>query len=266
MQTCGVHLRRTRIRNLLFILVCGLATISSAVPVAGFWRMGRDLVLEGQTGWTYYDGADCPEGAYMGWLYPSVPTRAATLSLGRTLKPGRYYAFVKAIDYAGTGAIDLSLGGATARIQTLNRDWNAYWTASGVLDVPVAASTMTINLVRTVPLDNEQKYLLEGFYLTNDVKEVVTANDRILYLRYPVTSEIDTVPAVKGNILENSSFEVGTGHGWGILNEGYDRDFTLPSLLDTTVAYHGTASLRVSDKIEVISKTYKVKSNKTHTL
>jgi hypothetical protein len=228
--------------------------------------MARDLALEGQTGWTYYDGADCPEGAYMGWLYPNVPSRAASLVFGRTLNPGRYRVFFKVLDYAGTGAVDLSFGGATTRIQTLNRDWNGYWTASGFHDVKVATSTMTITLVKTVPLENEQKYLLEGFYITNDTEETVTAYDRILRLRYPMTSEIDTIPAVKGNILENSSFEVGTGHGWGILNEGYDRDFTLPSLLDTTVAYHGTASLRVTDKIEVISKAYKVNPNKTYTL
>ena len=228
----------------------------------GFSIMSGDLSLNVQSGWNYYDGGDAPEGAYMGWLRSGVTSRDGTIILRETLQPGRYYVSLKVIDYAESGSIRVSCGGGMVTMQPDNRDFNRYWTITGTIDVTSATNSMKITLLKTLPIDNVQKYLMIGVYITSVPDQIVDRYDRIINLAYP--TEMDDSPAVKGNIVENSSFEVGTGHGWG-LNLTY-RDFSVKSLWDNTVSYHGKASLKVAPSREVISKVYRLKPNRKYTL
>src|SRR5262249_105880 len=50
--------------------------------------MGGALGLEGQPSWFYYNGADAPGGAYMGWLY-QAQTLTGSIRLPRQLTTGR---------------------------------------------------------------------------------------------------------------------------------------------------------------------------------
>lgn len=78
------------------------------------------------------------------------------------------------------------------------------------------------------------------------------------------------------NILQNSSFEVGFGHGWGTISD-WKTSGTL-SPIDTSTAYHGSSSLRLEmyDGFDydnrggnsqwIISKIYRLKPNTQYTL
>ena len=74
-------------------------------------------------------------------------------------------------------------------------------------------------------------------------------------VNYEYPSLMNESPPIKGNLIENSSFEVGIGYGWGLLAEGYLRDHSLSSLWDSTVSKHGSASLKLPAKIRIISKS-----------
>ncbi|RJQ32186.1 MAG: DUF1565 domain-containing protein [Actinobacteria bacterium] len=73
----------------------------------------------------------------------------------------------------------------------------------------------------------------------------------------------------KPNLIENSSFEVGTGHGWGLSG---NVQFPLSStMIDGTTAVHGTKSVKLPydtnyNAQKLISKIYKVRSSTDHTL
>jgi Y_Y_Y domain/Glycosyl hydrolases family 39 len=248
---------------------------------AGFAVMSKGLGLDGQSRWGYYDGGDAPEGAYLGWLDPNVSVLKGTVSLGRTLSPGRYYVFLKAIDYqdAGNGQIEVVLGGVKKSIGTNNRDENGYWTVSGQLDTLSSVSSIEINLRKTTTLSDEQKYLLIGFYITTDAEEAVGRDDRVTRWHYPSaedaprlsleSSEMDNSPPAKGNVLENSSFEVGSGHGWGV-RSSVNRELAVPSMIDSTTGHHGKASLKVFCPAyggrAIFTKVYRLKPNKKYTL
>jgi hypothetical protein len=54
------------------------------------------LAMDGQPAWLFYNGADAPEGAYMGSLNQSQ-SLVGTIRLPNPLAPGRYYVFFRGI-------------------------------------------------------------------------------------------------------------------------------------------------------------------------
>jgi len=71
------------------------------------------------------------------------------------------------------------------------------------------------------------------------------------------------------NILENSSFEIGASHGWG-LSTSYEISGPLDQF-DSTTSYHGNSSLKLefsnqTQAQSVISKIYKLKPNTQYTI
>jgi hypothetical protein len=79
-------------------------------------------------------------------------------------------------------------------------------------------------------------------------------------------------PARPGNVIENSSFETGMGHGWGLSE---NREFSLKSTWDGTQGHPGRASVRLpldpgrhswGDHISLLSKVYDVRPNRKYTL
>jgi hypothetical protein len=240
---------------------------SEARAADGFWILGPDLALSGQTNWYAYNGVDAPEGAYMGWLFAGTTNLAGTIDLQRSFPPAKYYVMLKVIDYTGGGKISIAAGGGSATTGTTNDDWNKYWTLPVSIQASHAFSGLTVTLLKTMAATNVQKYLLRGLYITTNANENVPlyGEDRIANWAYPVgTNTGSTSPA---NLIENGSFEVGLGHGWGFMAEGYDRDLPISSLWDTNQAWQGTAAFRFpSHSSKLISRICTVKSNQVYTL
>jgi len=90
---------------LLFLLIICTENVEAA---DGFWIMNDDLPLASQSNWKYYNAGDAPDGAYMGWLFSGVGYLDGNISLGKSLTPGKYYIFVKIIDYMGGGKVEIS--------------------------------------------------------------------------------------------------------------------------------------------------------------
>lgn len=262
-----------RIANLLLVMlafVCG-PHISALKAADGFWLMGRDLGLTGQTNWNDYDGGDAPEGAYMGWLIAGTTNLSGTVPLGRTLPTGTYYVMVKLTDYMGSpGQVEIQLGGGRSTGVAQNSDWNKYWTLPAIIQTTQPTTQVVINLIKTIASTDVQKYLVRGIYITTNANENVPlyGYDRIVDYTYPAV--MATSPARKGNLLPDGSFETGLGHGWGFLAEGYERQvpmqgFWVPNSANNT-AFHGTACIRIPVKGSLISRIEKVKPNKRYTL
>jgi hypothetical protein len=230
----------------------------------GFALMSdKEIFLDGQPNWAFYNGGDAPEGAYMGWVKAGQTSLEGTIDLGQTLQPGTYYVALKVLEYM-RGTIEISLGGGTMSFQPNRRDFNKQWNLPVSIEVSSATNNLVIRLLKTIAVDKVQKYLIRGIYLTPNPYEIVDANDLIINLNYP--DERDNSPPVKGNIVENSSFEGGTGHGWGSLDLDPVRDFSIKSFWDRTTFVHGNTSLKVPPGRQLISKVIRVKSNKKYTL
>lgn len=240
---------------------------SKAIAADGFWILGNDLPLAGQTGWTAYEGGDSLEGGYLGTLNAGTTNRAAVISLGRTLPAGRYYVLVKVIDYDSNGRIEAVVtGDPLVTVDSNDRDWNRYWT----VPIPVLAfqqfSELRLNFLKTVALGDPQKYLLRGLYITTNPYENVPlfGFDRIVDYEYPL--ETNTSESIKGNLIQNGSFEVGMGHGWGFAAQTFEREFAISGLWDTNSFYHGTGSMRFPTKGKLISRIFKIRPNQTYML
>jgi hypothetical protein len=121
------------------------------------------------------------------------------------------------------------------------------------VDLTAASQTLKVAFHRTLPQRIRQLYLLKGLYITTSESEVIFGDDSILNLQHP--TQLDLSPPRKGNILANSSFEVGAGHGWGT-REGSARPYTVASLWDNTAGFDGVASLKVPNLEELVSRVY----------
>jgi hypothetical protein len=247
----------------IFFLIMFVFMFSFVCPAFGFERvlMSDDLALSGQKGWVYYNGGDAPEGAYMGSLAEGINSLNGIIFIGETLQPGQYYISLKVINYAESGNISVSIDDSKASVIPDNRDFNRYWTLPETITVLSPADRLNIKLIKTLEVGTLQKYLLIGVYISSVPNQIVDRYDRIVNLTYPVDQDNST--AKKGNIIENSSFEVGIGHGWGL--GAMERDFSIKSAWDNSVSYHGQASLRVAPTREVITKVYRLNPNKKYT-
>jgi hypothetical protein len=262
----GASVDRTSWALAALVALLSLFPFQRAEPADGFWLMASNLNLTGQRNWNYHNGGDSPEGAYMGWLYGGTTNLQGTVGLGKSLSPGQYYVMLKVIDYMGGGRIEVLLGNGSASVGTTNEDWNRYWTEPVAVQTTQSTSNLVVNLLKTVPPDSVQKYLLRGLYITTNVNEnvVLRGEDRIANWLY--STNVDARPTVKRNYLENSSFEVGMGHGWGYKAEGYNRDSSIGAFCDTNKAYHGTASARFLVKGYFVSRVYSLRPNRYYTL
>ncbi len=164
--------------------------------------------------WSYYNGGDSPEGAYMGWMFAGASSLNGRITLPKTLIPGRYYVFVKGIAYYPNMRANLSLGGSNVTVDLNNNDFNKYWSTAGAVDITSPSNILTVQLLKAGALNTEEKYLIRGIYITQNSTEVVFKDDTVMDLNYPTV--MDLSEPIKKNVFENSSFEVGTGHGWAI--------------------------------------------------
>jgi hypothetical protein len=238
--------------------------------------MNNALKLQNQTGWQWYDGYDAPDGGWLGWLYSGTEKVSGQFSLEPPLNPGTYYVFAKIITYIASGKIGITLNSAHGNTSTDDRDYTKAWTEGVPLTISSAASRITITLYKTVPINVDAKYILRGLYITTNPHESFgTGTDRVI--DYTYTDVFDDSPPVKGNIIENSGFDAAISHGWGMLAQGYSRNYSFPDLWMTKGGAHsGQGALRIplhikstnptSTVVGIVSKIYKLPPNKWYTL
>ncbi|MDQ3632463.1 MAG: hypothetical protein M3417_14590 [Actinomycetota bacterium] len=244
--------------------------------------VGQDLVAlkldrqvrEPDRFWKRYEDRDALEGAFMGWMMPGADSLGARVPLRRTLEPGKYYLFVKGINYDRPIKVKFALGGGEATVTTDDSDDNKYWSEPTPVTVESATKELSLRLERSGDSSQKEKLLLRGLYLTTDPHETVLASDQVVRLDYPTS--MDKGPPRPGNLVENSSFEAGFGHGWGGTD---DRRFSLASVWDPGTGKDGGASLKLpldpsgtgtgpsgATSATIVSKPYAVAPNKQHTL
>lgn len=264
------HLVQPVQRLLMFGFLCGACVFGTAhASVQGVFISSGGLKLENQTGWSYYQSDDAPEGAYFAANGAWTTQIEANVDLGQKLAAGDYTLFVKVIDYDYKSRVDATLGNATAGTALDDRDEDRYWTRLGPLHL--TNSTGSVRLVFTKTAATAQpRILFRALYLIPDTNSnvTVTAQDQVMKLEFPKPADYDDSLPVKGNLLGNSSFEVGVGGGWSSMWSG--KNWTLRSLWDTAVAYHGKASVRLESQTSppqnFISLPIRLKPNKRYTL
>jgi hypothetical protein len=248
----------------LALLSSYFVSVVALQAAEGFAVGSLDLGLTDQPGWwVWYNPVDSPEGAFFGTIYEDQNTLSGTIPFGRTLSPGRYYVACKVLDYGAGGSLDFNIGGASATAALNSADFNGQWTVPVPIDVSAESTNVQITFRRSNPLGARQVFLLRGLYVTPSQDELIFGDDSILNPRYP--TQLDTSPARKGNILQNSGFEVGTGHGWG-LKEGTSRSFPVASTWDENVGYEGTASIKLPNFADLVSRIYRLRGNRQFTL
>ena len=215
-----------------------------------------------QGNWWYYDAGDAPEGGYFVFLGETNPFEDATINLGQTINPGTYYVFVKALGYLNTRTytVDITAGGGSVTVPLNSSDWNGRWTERAELKVTNPTDTIKVRFsVDQVVYGT--KVLFTGLYLTDDPKEVVLSSDVVTNLTYPTVMD-DSSP-VKGNILENSSFETGIGYGWG---QHFGWSNARSSFWTNESAFHGNYSIKLPGYSYFTSRVLNLKPNKKYTL
>ena len=216
--------------------------------------------------WAYSTSSDSPEGA---WVAPLTlqPSISATVTLSAPLAIGNYTVIPKILDYDHGNIFAFSLGGVAGNTQVLNdRDVDTiYWGTNVSMHVSAPTDQLIFTIIRSA-FNNPRLFAI---YLSSDTNSVVERDDRVMVFRYPGASDANNTPAVAGNRVPNSSFEVGVGPFWRILRSGHTE-----SLADlwSTNSYFGGRSLMLPG-VDPSTGTYSVQSlpitlasNKSHTL
>lgn len=169
------------------------------------------------------------------------------------LPVGTYNVFLKVSNPGDKASfITAQLGGSsTTPIAMDDRDSNLLW--QGPLNITTSVATNKVSFRfdynSSIGL-GAATIIITECYITDDMNEFVLGSGEIQQLHIPLTSEYDNTPAVKGNQIQNSSFEVGTfpfGYWW---SEDRDTSFyqnwrtnTIPN---DFFAHSGTACVKLS--------------------
>lgn len=252
-----------RLRLLLILFFALLPAAKSAEQ----YLDGADLNLTGQTGWSFYSGSDAPGGAFLGEMGSGVTLITGRVTLATTLAAGSYAFFFKGIDYDYFGTGFVRVAGVQTHLLTSDRDANVRWTGPFQLAIPSDTNGIDIILQKNISAGTYSKFLLISFFVTGDTNAVVFSNDDVISFHYPDPSEYDGSPPVKGNLIPNSSFELGIGQGWGLWQTVNER-VGLRDLLDTSTAHHGNNSIKLlaTNTVALVSRPILLKSNKLHAI
>lgn len=246
----------------IFVALLSWTAMGLDVP-----RIGAEMGIT-NGGWSYYSGNDALEGGYL-CQYNAGPTNAV-VSLGQEVPAGTYLVFVRLGPYFNgapwddTNGVGFTIGEAQAGTNYNSVDFNLQWTKA----VSITASEPFSNITVThYPSNaNFQKILIRALYLTDRTGVFVDANGYCINLPVTYPAAITTA-AVKGNLLENSSFEIGMSHGWCV--DSTTRDYHMMAHVVSTQAHSGTYSRIIyanSAAGEVISKPILLRPNRSHTL
>lgn len=222
-------------------------------------------------GWSYYNAADAPEGA---WNYFGSTDKTATLTLPATMTAGTWYIFLKMIDYDQHRTVYYTLGADTSdTITTDDRDTNGTWTSRATLAVVTPGNTLIVHIGNNA--GSATSHMFKGIYMTTNANITVLATDIAVNLNYPTI--MDDSAAVKGNLIPNGGFECGVdGMAWGFQAQGGGRTVPTTGMWDGTQGWEGAACLKVimtsatrlvpsSTTESLISRVFHLKSNKTYT-
>lgn len=248
-------------RRLLAALISILLLLGLQAS-AGLAVMGLNQRITNQVGWfEWTSGTDSPEGAFMATLRPNVNAVVGIIPLGTNLPPGSYTFSSKTYDYLKSGKMLVELGGSSVLIDRLVPGGLGGWWSSPVPITTVSsASTLKITVMRSLPTATQQIYLQRGIYITTNVNEFVSSGDAVLNFT-PQT--IDPTPNIPGNLIENSSFEVGLGHGFSV-KEATSRTFMLKSILQTNAAFEGLNSVRIPAFQQLVTRVYRLRGNRIY--
>ena len=268
-------------KYLLIVSLFTIASISCLFPNKAEARFGLStydatsitlmaadaLNLDGQSGWTFYNGVDAPEGGFL--ASNSNNTQTFTLTLPTNLLSGTtYYIFFYGIGYDYSNTVSCTAGGSTSSTVTFDdRDVTRYWTPHASITPGSSSNT----LVCTINKQNGVlKYLIRGIYITTDANITVTSQGVAVNLNIPAGTD-DT--AIKGNLISNGNFEAGIDGTWGI---GITQNTNQTTLWDNKVGHSGGSSLAIPidansfftgqvAALSLTSRVYHLKDNRKYT-
>ena len=110
-------------------------------------------------------------------------------------------------------------------------------------DLAQPTNRIEFTFAKTLPVTEVMRYMWMGLFITtNSTSTVIDRYDFVLDWRYPNASELDNSHPVKGNLVPNSSFEVGVGSGWGLHSQPY-REESVAEIWATNAGIHGWSSM-----------------------
>lgn len=219
------------------------------------------------TGWSYYNGADSPSGAYM---QTSVSTNTpANINLGHTLPAGEYKVWAKIRPYYTNGAAStdkcwFEIGGYRTNVALYgeNPDSESLWTQAGVVHIPTATNVLTVGFEKVS--DSLNKALLIGVAVADCSVCLMDRSDILVTLPETYPSAVATSETNGPNLLANSGWETGDGGGWSIVSQTRLESFIS---LRTNDAHSGAYSMKVTaSKMDgFLSRLFRLKPNVTNT-
>ena len=238
------------------IAICALLGHASDVRAASAGIRAHDLKLVQGTNrvWRHSEG----------WLLRMTApgeVQEGTFALPQKLESGQYRLFVKARN--GGAGLRIACGGGTAgEIDLQDRDQNGLWSGAIPLEIGGAAETITLVVTNKSPAE-AVNFILQALYFTDRPDVVVDEADCVI--RPPeAVPPTDDAPAALGNLIPNSSFEVGLGRGWLFSTPREQRDYSVAALWDETVGRHGRASVRLPAWSSLTSRVFRLRPWKKH--
>ena len=199
------------------------------------------------------------------------------VNLTKTLSSGTYYVFVKG---TSAGGYNVSIANASTSVVIPNAsDEDGVWTSLGSITTASDTNYVVVTTNRTVGGVTTENALLYGIYITDDPNVMVSDTDVVINSLYPTVMDDST--ANKGNLVQNSGFEVGVFGDWSITSrtsatQGVYHFVPFSDAWDQTVSYSGTSSMRlVKNRVGtttnqiyqiIYSKPYHLNPNKKYTL
>jgi len=174
-------------------------------------------------GWSVYTGGDTWPGVIGGPDY--------RLNIEPALPPGKYRLQVRTLNVPG---LEVTLGDSAKREVPLER--NAF---SAPVEIELLKPAGVLALRVVIPAGVEANPILQAVFITSDPREKIGKDDALTLAADAVATAHPAIPAppvLTGNYLENASFEVGRGHGWGKFQNDQ---------LDDSSAVDGRWSLRL---------------------
>ena len=216
-----------------------------------FMRSGKDLLpLKARNpGWSVYAGNPGEKdwksspGLITSFSYsgtgPLPAPKEFIVPLDPPLGTGTHRVFVRNF-YRGRD-MEATLGHERKSIPNVRYEWSP----GVVFEVDPAqtkADALVLKFFSTAVENSGEKqdnlYILQGIFITTDFRKSPQRDGEIVDL-IPDAEP----PSIKGNILQNGSFEAGLGHGWG-KTTGTSWLFGTGHL-DATTAAHGRTSARI---------------------
>lgn len=209
---------------------------SSTLPGQPYWSSSLN--------YTYYTAgaAYARIGAATNALSGSVPVAGAA---------GNWRVWVLATAPTYTGTIGIQLGSSVGSITVAN----GLWSRTDVLAPASAFTNVTLTITNNSG-GSTHDYHIAAVYVTSNTNEApvasaLIANTGSLFIDYSPPTVTNSTDIVKGNLIPNSSFELGMFQGWGFTRvNGSNRVAWISDAVDTTNAHSGVKSARINTALD----------------